>query len=66
MGYLGDRTDAIDLQHFVAGIITGVLLHLGQLEVEALHNGRNFVHAVQVRNPHTAAVLLVSIDVAPA
>lgn len=60
-----EQLDAVRLQTMVVGLVTGVLLHLGQLEVEMLHDGSRFCNAVQVRNPRTATTLVVSVDIAP-
>ena len=64
VGAGGDLENA-RLQQLVVGSVFGVLLHLGQLEVELLHDGRRFVNALQVRNPRTRTTLVVSVDVAP-
>lgn len=57
---------AMRLQQYVAGLIHGCLHHLGPLQIEALDNGTEFVHALHVTNTANGVRLLISVDVVPA
>jgi hypothetical protein len=65
---MADDSDgaAMRLQQYVAGLIHGCLHHLGPLQIEALDDGTEFVHALQVTNTTNGVQLLISVDVVPA